>query len=217
MRSFGAEWGWPLVLKTVRGGYDGRGVWVVADEAEAAAVVAGGADLLVEEHVKIDRELAVLVARRPGGEAVAWPVVETVQVDGICREVLAPVDRPEATALGLAVAEAIGVVGVLAVELFEAERRAARERAGHPPAQLRALDDRGGGHVAVREPPAGRARPAPRGDRRPGPGGGHGQRARRPPGHRSTVPAGRRSRGRTATSTSTCMARRPAQGASWGT
>jgi 5-(carboxyamino)imidazole ribonucleotide synthase len=121
--AFADAHGWPVVLKAPRGGYDGRGVFFVADEAEAAAAVARG-PMVAEAHVDLARELAVLVARRPGGEAVAWPVVETVQVAGILRELLvpAPVDAnrtEEARQLGLRIAESIDVVGVVAIELFD--------------------------------------------------------------------------------------------------
>ena len=115
---------WPVVLKAVRGGYDGRGVWVVDDAGAAAAVIASaGAELLAEAFVPIQRELAVVVARRPSGEAVAYPVVETVQVDGICNEVIAPAPVDDAVAaaahdLGLRVAGTVGADGILAIELF---------------------------------------------------------------------------------------------------
>jgi 5-(carboxyamino)imidazole ribonucleotide synthase len=116
--------GWPVVLKTARGGYDGKGVWPVADAAGAATVLAPlSGTLLVEEMVPFGAELAVMVARRPSGETVTWPAVETAQVGGVCREVLVPgrlsqhvVDR--ARALGQQVAEIAEAVGVLAVELF---------------------------------------------------------------------------------------------------
>ena len=87
---FAAETGWPVVAKAVRGGYDGRGVWMLADAAEATRLVAPGPELIVEERVALRRELAVLVARSPFGQVAAYPVVETVQRDGICVEVLAP-------------------------------------------------------------------------------------------------------------------------------
>lgn len=110
----------PVVAKAVRGGYDGRGVWFL-DEGDPLPPV----EVYVEERVDIVRELAAVLARRPSGEIREWPVVETVQRDGICVEVLAPAPglSPELTAAARAiartVAEALGVVGVLAVELFE--------------------------------------------------------------------------------------------------
>ncbi|MBS3942547.1 MAG: 5-(carboxyamino)imidazole ribonucleotide synthase [Actinobacteria bacterium] len=123
--AFGAEHGWPLVLKRPRGGYDGRGVWMVDDAAAARAVVdeVDGAALLVEPQVALTGELAVLVARRPGGETVVYDPVETVQVDAMCREVLQPprvsaVAAERAHDIGRRVADAIDSIGMLSVELF---------------------------------------------------------------------------------------------------
>ncbi|MDQ4215368.1 5-(carboxyamino)imidazole ribonucleotide synthase [Microbacterium capsulatum] len=116
------------VVKTPRGGYDGKGVRVVSTADEAADWFAGlaeGGALLVEELVPFVRELAQQVARRPGGELAAYPVVETVQRDGVCAEVIAPapgVDAEhleEAARIGRAIAEGLGVTGMLAVELFQ--------------------------------------------------------------------------------------------------
>ena len=84
--AFGAT----AVLKTVRGGYDGRGVWLDPTPELVAELLAAGTPLMTEERVPMRRELAVQVARSPGGQAAAWPVVETVQRDGQCVEVLAP-------------------------------------------------------------------------------------------------------------------------------
>jgi 5-(carboxyamino)imidazole ribonucleotide synthase len=122
---------WPLVLKAVRGGYDGKGVWVCENPAEAKTVIeraaAEGIPLLAEEHVAFRRELAALVARSPYGQGAAYPIVETVQRDGICHEVIAPApgldsDRAEeAQRLALDIANALGVTGLLAVELFETD------------------------------------------------------------------------------------------------
>jgi 5-(carboxyamino)imidazole ribonucleotide synthase len=124
---FAADSGWPVVLKAVVGGYDGRGVWFAADAGAASEVLAAtaGTPLLVEQHVDLVRELAAVVARSPSGQAAAWPVVQTVQRAGICREVLAPapgLDADRAVAaqeLALRIARDLDVVGVLAVELFE--------------------------------------------------------------------------------------------------
>jgi len=115
----------PVVLKAVSGGYDGKGVWVCTSAAEIEDVIAHGIPLLAEEFVPFRRELAALVARSPSGQGAAYPVVQTVQVDGICREVIAPAPglspelAIEAEALGLRIAAELGVTGLLAVELFE--------------------------------------------------------------------------------------------------
>lgn len=121
------------VVKTARGGYDGKGVRVVsqADEVRdwftALAEDGRGGPLLVEELVSFTRELSQLVARRPSGEMEAWPVVETIQRDGVCAEVIAPAPMQnaatldEADRIGRVVAEGIGVTGVLAVEMFETD------------------------------------------------------------------------------------------------
>ncbi|HEV7655700.1 MAG TPA: 5-(carboxyamino)imidazole ribonucleotide synthase [Mycobacteriales bacterium] len=116
---------WPVVVKAIRGGYDGRGVWVVSDPAPVEALLAAGTPLLVEELVPLRRELAAVVARSPFGQGAAWPVVQTVQSDGVCVEVLAPAPdldpdlAEEAERIALTIAGELDVVGVLAVELFE--------------------------------------------------------------------------------------------------
>ncbi|MBV8540377.1 MAG: 5-(carboxyamino)imidazole ribonucleotide synthase, partial [Pseudonocardiales bacterium] len=124
---FGAEHGWPCVLKAARGGYDGRGLWMLASPTDArrmvAELLAAGTPLLVEQCVAMRGELAAMVARSPFGQGAAWPVVRTVQRDGICVEVLAPApDLAEESAvaaqqLAIDLATALGVVGLLAVEL----------------------------------------------------------------------------------------------------
>ncbi|MCU1599319.1 MAG: purK [Frankiales bacterium] len=125
LEGFGAEHGWPLVLKAATGGYDGKGVWIVDSAEEAAPVLGSGVRLLAEQKVPLQRELAAVVARSPYGQAAAWPVVETVQSRGICVEVVAPAPglsddlAVEAQGLALRLAQELGVVGVLAVELFE--------------------------------------------------------------------------------------------------
>jgi 5-(carboxyamino)imidazole ribonucleotide synthase len=121
---------WPVVAKAQRDGYDGRGVWVLENRTEAEALIAEATEnsvaLLVEEFVPIERELAGLIARRPGGQFAVYPLVETVQRDGICHEVIAPAPiseaiRVRAEELTIAVAEATGVVGNMALELFLSE------------------------------------------------------------------------------------------------
>jgi 5-(carboxyamino)imidazole ribonucleotide synthase len=121
---FGELAGWPLVLKASTGGYDGKGVWVLDSIADAEPLLASGTPLLAEAKVQLDFEIAAVVARSPFGQGAAWTVVETVQRNGICTEVIAPAPRlsigraEAAQRLALWLAEQLGVVGVLAVELF---------------------------------------------------------------------------------------------------
>ena len=127
--AFAARVGGPMVIKVVRGGYDGRGVRMAADLPQAREIASeylkSGVPVLVEERVAMRRELSALVARSPFGQGAAWPVVETVQRDGICVLVIAPAPAlPDdlgaaAQQLALRLAAELGVVGVLAVELFE--------------------------------------------------------------------------------------------------
>ena len=146
LQSFGDEVGWPVVVKVPKGGYDGKGVRVVGapdevadwfarvalDVAEGGGPLADG--LLAEQRVDFIRELAVLVARSPSGQASAWPVVETVQTDSICTQVLAPAPGLDpslaavATEAGLRIAGELAVPGVMAVEMFEVTD----ERTGDP-------------------------------------------------------------------------------------
>src|SRR4051795_10877081 len=119
---FADKHGWPVVLKAVRGGYDGRGVWLLSEPP----VELPGPDVYVEQRAPLVPELALQVARRPSGEMVAWPLVETVQHNGICVEVVAPAPRTnpglaaEAKSIAMRLADELNVTGVLAVELFEA-------------------------------------------------------------------------------------------------
>ena len=149
VRAFAAEHGWPVVLKTPRGGYDGHGVLLVRQDRELEAgragqwidaVASGGAtgaggslgggavtSLLIEQAIPFTRELAALQARSPSGQIASWPVVETIQADGMCSEVLAPAPgldpaaADEAARIGREIAERFDVTGVLAVELFAVE------------------------------------------------------------------------------------------------
>jgi 5-(carboxyamino)imidazole ribonucleotide synthase len=124
---FAGEHGWPVVLKATRGGYDGRGVWVVDDRQTAEEVITGaaasGTELLAEAHQRLEGELAVLVARNPSGDCRVYPATETVQRDGICHELHVParfgdaVSR-EAEAIGGRISETIGSTGILAIEFF---------------------------------------------------------------------------------------------------
>jgi 5-(carboxyamino)imidazole ribonucleotide synthase len=129
VNDFADEVGWPVVVKTSRGGYDGRGVWVVESSAEAADVLAvplaSGAQWLAEERVDFVQELSAQVARSPHGQAVAYPVVQTVQRNGICAEVVAPAPglaaarAVAAQEIALRIARDLNVTGMLAVEMFD--------------------------------------------------------------------------------------------------
>ncbi len=126
--TFGDRIGWPVVLKTPRGGYDGKGVRIVRsaeDAADAADWFEAMSPLLAEAKVEFTRELSALVARTPSGESRAWPVVHTIQVDGVCDEVIAPAQEiplevaAAAEEAALRIANELGVTGVMAAELFE--------------------------------------------------------------------------------------------------
>lgn len=117
--------GYPLVVKTARGGYDGKGVWIVDDASGASEAFASGHVLLAEELVFFTRELSAQVARRPSGQTVHYPIVESRQLDGVCKEVVAPAPDLDANLghqaqqIALTIAEELDVTGMLAVELFE--------------------------------------------------------------------------------------------------
>ncbi len=129
LAEFGEIVGWPLVVKTARGGYDGKGVWVVNSLVEGNEIIskiqADGNRILAEELVPFTRELAAQVARSPHGQCVAYPVVQSTQKDGICHEVIAPcpnldVERAAgAQAMAIKIADLLDVQGMLAVELFD--------------------------------------------------------------------------------------------------
>lgn len=124
--AFAAEvGGFPIILKTVRGGYDGKGVWFVRTPEDARDPFLAGVQVLAEEKVDFVRELAANIVRSPHGQAVAYPVVESRQVDGVCDTVIAPAPgldeelAGQAQELALRIAKELGVVGHLAVELFQ--------------------------------------------------------------------------------------------------
>ncbi len=129
--AFAADHGWPIVLKAPSGGYDGRGVWTAADPDEVGAVIAAAQrPLLVEPLLAFSHELAVMVVRSSGDsdqgrapEVVAYPPFETIQLNGQCSEAFTPATVPdevarEARALAVTIAESVGLVGAMAVELF---------------------------------------------------------------------------------------------------
>jgi len=126
---FASRVGYPFILKTSRGGYDGKGVWIVRDANAAAQVLAEplpqGSAWLAEEFIPFERELSAQIARSPSNQCVAYPVVQTTQRDGICAEVISPAPaldprRAErAQEIALRISRELDVVGMLAVELFD--------------------------------------------------------------------------------------------------
>lgn len=117
------DFGFPLVAKSLIGGYDGKGVWRVESEAELSEILRHGG-LLLEELVPFDAEISVLVARSPHGQAAVWAVTETIQENGICVQTVTPASQlsdelaGKAQSIALKIAEQTGVVGVMAVEMF---------------------------------------------------------------------------------------------------
>ena len=114
----------PVIAKAISGGYDGRGVWKVSTAAELAEILKHTSPLLIEELVDFDTEIAVMVARSPHGQATSWAPVETVQENGICIMTVTPAQKisqavaENAQKLALEIAQEVGVVGVMAVEMF---------------------------------------------------------------------------------------------------
>ncbi|EEH63775.1 phosphoribosylaminoimidazole carboxylase, ATPase subunit [Gleimia coleocanis DSM 15436] len=126
VEAFGNAVGWPIIVKTPRGGYDGKGVKVTHTAAEVSDWLADSA-LILEEKVPFVRELSQLVARSATGEFKAWPLVASIQKDGVCWQVIAPAPQlasgvdteSQAAWIAQTIAEKLDVTGVLAVELFE--------------------------------------------------------------------------------------------------
>jgi 5-(carboxyamino)imidazole ribonucleotide synthase len=129
VEALGSEWGYPLMLKARRDGYDGYGNATIPtpDDIQAAWERLGGDTgrlLLAEAFVPFAYELAVMVVRGRDGTARAYPVVETVQQNHICHVVRAPAtvitrqQSLQATSLALAAVQAIDGIGVFGVELF---------------------------------------------------------------------------------------------------
>lgn len=122
LEAFISSHGGVAILKTPTGGYDGKGVRVVRSSFDAADWLSLGEPLLVEEKVDFVRELSQLSARNRSGSWSSWPVVETIQKDGVCAEVNSPAQNAnseKAAEIARTIAKGLDVTGVLAVELFE--------------------------------------------------------------------------------------------------
>ena len=114
----------PVIAKAISGGYDGRGVWKILNRDMLDEIISINPQLLIEELIEFDCEIAVMVARSPHGQANTWAPTQTIQVDGICTRTVTPAPTlspqlsEKACALALTIAERVGLVGVMAVELF---------------------------------------------------------------------------------------------------
>jgi 5-(carboxyamino)imidazole ribonucleotide synthase len=121
--------GLPVVLKTRRMGYDGKGQAVIRDESslQSGWKRLAGVPLLVEQYVSFQHELSVIGARDPAGHEVFYPPIQNVHGDGILRRstVPAPDATPETSALAIEycrrLMDKLGYVGVLALELFSVD------------------------------------------------------------------------------------------------
>lgn len=130
---FGGRIGWPVIAKAARGGYDGKGVWKIdtIDDARElfdgliADPAAAGVQVVAEEFVDFERELSALVVRSPSGQAVAYPITESIQRGGVCTQTITPApglsdeQAVQCQRLALDIAHRLEVVGVLAVELMQ--------------------------------------------------------------------------------------------------
>lgn len=114
----------PVIAKSISGGYDGRGVWKIENQAELSEILCHTSPLLIEELIDFDTEIAVMVARSPHGQATSWAPVETIQENGICTLTITPAQKissavaEQAQKIALEIAQTVGVVGVMAVEMF---------------------------------------------------------------------------------------------------
>jgi 5-(carboxyamino)imidazole ribonucleotide synthase len=113
----------PVIAKAISGGYDGRGVWKISDRDLLKDIIAINPQLLIEELVEFESEIAVMVARSPHGQVSTWAPTQTIQENGICTRTVTPAAvssevSEKASALALSIAERVGLVGVMAVEMF---------------------------------------------------------------------------------------------------
>jgi 5-(carboxyamino)imidazole ribonucleotide synthase len=120
--------GFPAVLKTTTGGYDGKGQWVArsSEQARTALAAADGRALIYERMIPFDRELAIIAARNERGEIVTFPVSENVHDHGVLSTAIVPARIPAAGAvrvreIAIEIAKALGIVGAFAVEFFWSE------------------------------------------------------------------------------------------------
>jgi 5-(carboxyamino)imidazole ribonucleotide synthase len=114
----------PFIAKSISGGYDGRGVWKIKNHDELDEVLNEIPQLLIEELIEFDFEIAVMVARSAHGQAVTWAPTQTIQSDGICTSTISPAPKlsselaEKAQQLALSIANDLALIGVMAVEIF---------------------------------------------------------------------------------------------------
>lgn len=114
----------PFIAKSISGGYDGRGVWKIKNHDDLDEILNEVHQLLIEELVDFDFEIAVMVARSAHGQAVTWAPTQTIQSDGICTSTISPAPHlsqelaEKAQHLALSIANDLSLIGVMAVEMF---------------------------------------------------------------------------------------------------
>ena len=115
---------YPVIAKSISGGYDGRGVWKVNSPQELSDLLKNSPKLLIEELIEFDYEIAVMVARSPHSQATSWVPTQTIQSDGICTMTISPAPimnaqmSEKAQKIALDIAAEIKLIGVMAVEMF---------------------------------------------------------------------------------------------------
>ncbi len=115
--------GYPVVLKTARGGYDGKGQYVIREavEIEEAAALLENGPCVLEKWIPFEKELSVIMTRNPDGQQTNFPVVENIHVDNILHETIAPAREEtagKAIEMAKRISETLDLVGTLAIEMF---------------------------------------------------------------------------------------------------
>ncbi len=115
---------YPVIAKSISGGYDGRGVWKVNSSQELSELLINSPKLLIEELIDFDFEIAVMVARSLHSLATSWAPTQTIQSDGICTMTISPAPlmsaemSEKAQKIALDIAAEVQLIGVMAVEMF---------------------------------------------------------------------------------------------------
>jgi len=122
--------GFPAILKTTMGGYDGKGQWLVHTDAQAmdALAAAKGRPLIYEQFAPFDKELSIICARNARGDIVTYPVAENQHDRGVLATTIVPARIPAAIAERVrtsaeTIAAGLDIVGAFAIEYFLAGER----------------------------------------------------------------------------------------------